>query len=697
MLKKKNIAMVMAAATVATSVAPVFAAEVVEKTVSTDSEISALASKVDELLAKKYTNEEINGYDDKVIPEHFKTVSKTVQNSVYEITAKVDGKDDKAVTSGAELLAIIEQAKVDGKDVTVDFKDKGSETVDGKIVDQKSSYNRAVDKEYLKTLTVEGALSTMKTAKVIEENAKLDDAENPTKASIKLVGGKEITLELNDLQLDFTKPLDANKNAVVVDEDSDLSVKKSVSGFAVKKETTEATFNFADKKVASVKVEASATKITEYKVADLFTGRDLTQKGNDLAKLVKNGVTNKKAGVDKVQIGDRYYIANELEEGKSVGTITHKDGMYQVEITLNVKDASSDKAGQVEKYIIKGENQSDLNTLVTALKAGFHNSNIKTVAGSDRFETAIEVSKEYTNTDTVNSKAIVLVGRDAVVDGLAVAPLAQKLNAPILLTDKDVVPSNVMKEIDRVIKEEVTDGGVKTIYLVGGENTISDSVKSQLAKYGITIKRLAGDSRYQTSVKIAEELYANEGVKTGAYIVGGYGEADAMSIAPKAAAEGKAIIVSDVDAKDKDVRAFLKANKDAIVSLEIIGGQTHISTDAMKELKEMATSTILRTAGANRQETNAKVVAGFESNTTDFVLSKDGSGNKTELVDALASAPLAAQLKAPIVLNTNGLTTAQVNAVDKVAQKDGTAKIFQVGQGIASDVMSKMIETLKLK
>ena len=46
----------------------------------------------------------------------------------------------------------------------------------------------------------------------------------------------------------------------------------------------------------------------------------------------------------------------------------------------------------------------------------------------------------------------------------------------------------------------------KKIYVIGGKNAVSAGVESELKKYG-DVKRLAGDNRVYTSVKIAEEFF----------------------------------------------------------------------------------------------------------------------------------------------------------------------------------------------
>ena len=89
---------------------------------------------------------------------------------------------------------------------------------------------------------------------------------------------------------------------------------------------------------------------------------------------------------------------------------------------------------------------------------------------------------------------------------------------------------------------DVTSG--KTIYLVGGEAKISKDLEAKVSKLGAKVVRLAGDTRFETSLEIAEEM-AKTATATTAYVVGGNGEADAMSISAYAAQTNAPVVVVD--------------------------------------------------------------------------------------------------------------------------------------------------------
>lgn len=86
------------------------------------------------------------------------------------------------------------------------------------------------------------------------------------------------------------------------------------------------------------------------------------------------------------------------------------------------------------------------------------------LAGKDRYETSIEVSKKYNNRDTV-----IISSGEKYTDELTATVLANKLDVPILLTRKDEVSTKTLDEIKRL--------GSKNIIIIGEKETISEKVE----------------------------------------------------------------------------------------------------------------------------------------------------------------------------------------------------------------------------
>ncbi|MGO0882145.1 S-layer protein SlpA [Clostridioides difficile] len=408
------------------------------------------------------------------------------------------------------------------------------------------------------------------------------------------------------------------------------------------------------------------------------------------------------------------------------------NGKYQTVIYPEGKRLTT-KGGEETapvKLIIKSDKVKDLKDYIDDLKT-YNNSysNVVTVAGEDRIETAIELSSKYYNSDdthAISSEAvdsIVLVGSQAIVDGLVASPLASEKHAPLLLTSKDKLDSNLKSEIKRVMDLKSTTGinTTKKVYLAGGVNSISKDVENELKDMGLKVTRLAGDDRYETSLAIADEVGLDNDK---AFVVGGTGLADAMSIAPVAsqlkdsngkldATDGDATPIVVVDGKAKDINAATEDFLDN-AQVDIIGGENSVSKDIEEAIDDATGKEPNRTSGDDRQATNAEVMKEtdyFEkASVENYFVAKDGSTKEDQLVDALAAAPVAANFgstyngktangtvsPAPIVLATDSLSSDQNVGVSKSVKDDGGKNLVQVGQGIASSIINKMKDLLDM-
>ena len=166
-----------------------------------------------------------------------------------------------------------------------------------------------------------------------------------------------------------------------------------------------------------------------------------------------------------------------------------------------------------------------------------------------------------------------------------------------------------------------------------------------------------------------------------------------MSIASVAANTKTPIIVAKKGGITEDATYELRGKK-----ATIIGGENAVSKADYNAIKAEA-SGIAKIAGSNRQATNAEIIAkyyknGFVGATKNVVVAKDGQNNKSELVDALAAANMASEKKAPIVLATNKLSKAQINALELNAKN--SYALYQVGHGVARDVVKTIAENLGL-
>ncbi|HBF0233817.1 TPA: cell wall-binding protein Cwp10 [Clostridioides difficile] len=311
-----------------------------------------------------------------------------------------------------------------------------------------------------------------------------------------------------------------------------------------------------------------------------------------------------------------------------------------------------------------GGNSSDSTSNVT----------VKKLKGADRFETAIKISQSgWTKSDTV----VIVNGEDkSMVDGLTATPLASVKNSPILLSSNDKLPQKTVEELKRLNPSKVV--------VIGGNNSMPNSVVEAIKAVNskISVQRIGGDTRYQTSINIAKEIDKTNNVSK-LYIGAGNGEADSLSIASLAGKEKTPIVLTQKDGVDNEAEQFIKSNK--VSNIYFIGGVEKISNKAIEQVGKIANRDISnnRVAGQTRQETNAKVIDKFYSQSK-----LDGVvvANQDKLIDALAVGPLAAKNNSPVILATNTLDKSQESSL----KGKNSSKLFEVGGGIASSVIDKI-------
>ena len=500
-----------------------------------------------------------------------------------------------------------------------------------------------------------------------------------------------VTFKAGDKELDFSKPVDVNGD--VLDGRTPQSDWSDLATFkpAVSTETIKKGDPIDEKVVARLTVSDADSKVN-VKLSDLYDGLLLTSKGQELLDKVKeaNAVQN-----------DGLYV--------SVADVkTSKNGIFTFDMEFVNTNPTTNK---YEKNVItvSSNNKGQLEIFNTWMKRG--QASVEVLAGTNRYETAVKVAKENAKIEDVALNGnIVLVNGNALVDGLAAAPLAASVVnkignipfdgyvAPILLTETNSLPKATLQYMKELVKHQ-TVGSLDqvTVYLVGGEAVISQNVVNQLKSIGVRVVRAGGEDREATSLAVAKLIEKDNDVDVkNAFIVGADGEADAMSIASVAAQKKQPIIVESRKGLSDSTVDYLKGGKFVSAkSATIIGGETVVSGETEAKLKEEKVS-VDRVAGSNRKATNAKVIDRFASNYIQrVVLSKDGQTNKSELIDALTATSLAVKDNAPIVLATNKMSNEQVNALEKKANRNGVY-VYQVGHGVARDVLKQIATRIGL-
>lgn len=246
------------------------------------------------------------------------------------------------------------------------------------------------------------------------------------------------------------------------------------------------------------------------------------------------------------------------------------------------------------KYFVKiGGEKSISNEVAKQLLP--EKSKVRSFKGADRYATNAEIIKEFKDADTC-----IIASGENFADSLSIGAYATKNGYPIVLVQKN--------KINDVTKQALKDSKIKKCYIVGGENSISKSLEKELPQ---VIERIAGNDRYETSLKIADKFYKDA---EGAYLASGEVFADSLAINPIAAKFDVPLILTPKDKLPQKTLEYLEKSK--IIQVAIIGGEKTVSKQIQQEL----------------DKTNPNVVTSVK-----FTYTKDGKKFTRKLTNAEAN------------------------------------------------------------
>ena len=233
-------------------------------------------------------------------------------------------------------------------------------------------------------------------------------------------------------------------------------------------------------------------------------------------------------------------------------------------------------------------------------------------------------------------------------DALSASSLAGLLDAPIILTENSGLSTDASDELKRLAPTKV--------YVIGGESAISASTYKQIQNITgkkCTVERIAGQTRYETCMKIASHP-AFKQAKT-VIIVTGTNYADALSISPYAYKKGYPILLCD-PLKGLTNEEFDFVHEMCYDYAILVGGTSAVPQHVETQLKWLALNDQIRLSGATRFETSAEILD-FETRTTS--LKTDGVFLATgkNFPDALAAGPVAAKKGTVLLLVDPGMQT----------------------------------------
>lgn len=241
----------------------------------------------------------------------------------------------------------------------------------------------------------------------------------------------------------------------------------------------------------------------------------------------------------------------------------------------------------------------------------------------------------------------VIAGSDGWADALGSTSLAGLLDCPILLTDAGHLSAGTLITLKEL--------GVTSVVIVGGPNTVSTAVESELVASGVSVAaRLGGENRHEVQTSIFN--YGKGRWSTDYVIVAsGTAFADALSSSPLAFSQKAPIFLVDgsgaLDASQKSLLSeYVSANKE--MKIVVVGGERSVSASTYSYLSTLS-SDILRIGGADRYEASANFATWA---TGQGLLSWDGAAFTTgeKPYDALTGSALQGKNGSVMLLLSSG-------------------------------------------
>lgn len=199
---------------------------------------------------------------------------------------------------------------------------------------------------------------------------------------------------------------------------------------------------------------------------------------------------------------------------------------------------------------------------------------------------------------------------------------------------------------------------------------------------------ITGQDRYDTSLNIAKELRQHSAFNEVAVVNGVKGLPDAVSVAGIAAEKGMPILLTNQSDNLNNLTKFLDTQ--AINNSYVVGGGSQFPGNINSKLPNA-----VNIAGANRNETNIKIINKFYTNKElkDIYVCKNGSARQADLIDALSVGVLAAILESPVMIVGNSLDANQKSMINSKK----FINITKVGGNGNENTFNQLKELVKLK
>jgi putative cell wall-binding protein len=206
-------------------------------------------------------------------------------------------------------------------------------------------------------------------------------------------------------------------------------------------------------------------------------------------------------------------------------------------------------------------------------------------AGPTRYDTALEVNRLYGNEEVAPLvQDVVIVNGDRSADALAIGPLAFREHLPLLLTYSDELAPQVSIFLDEFPSTE-------RAIVVGGRAAVDERVAEQLRARGLEVVRVAGATRTETAVAVAEFAEREyDWLPTSVVITRGDVLADGLVAASLSRRAQRPILLTErPDVAGAPMLTHLEDRSNRIAELLVLGDATAVTEGVVEEARSAAT------------------------------------------------------------------------------------------------------------
>ncbi|UDF12431.1 ThuA domain-containing protein [Antiquaquibacter oligotrophicus] len=265
------------------------------------------------------------------------------------------------------------------------------------------------------------------------------------------------------------------------------------------------------------------------------------------------------------------------------------------------------------------------------------------IAGANRFEVAVNISQEaYPD----GAPVVYVANGEFYADALSAGPAAAYEGGPLLLVRPGELPAVISAEIARLDPEKIV--------VVGGVNSVSETVFGQLAGLTDEAVRIAGANRYEASRNIAEYAFGGADVPL-AYIATGEKFPDALAAGGAAGSQDAPVILVKGDAATLDAATATLLDEFNTTETRVLGGEASVTPGVFNGVDAITDAT--RLGGVDRYEA-ARNINADAFDTAERVFLATGAN----FPDALAGSAWAAGIGAPLYVTPGTCVTAGILA-----------------------------------